>query len=248
MGDVLKKKGSSKKWYPAMAHISTIPEEVAVFLATEARPFVETGRLVVVPAPAVGCINPGHGPFEQLLAEAANAIPSLRWKGFQGVPIGLVPHAPNAPLKLLAELAETEASRLRKLRLLLIQRSKQLRPDDTMHAEAKTLVLEIDDALRDLTDKTDAFARKRGLERAAEPLSGATARFKLNGQRLSAHAPDSPFAPLFILQNLGYGWRVDSGTIAMPPERFEPQSEDVIGTWLAPPKPGWTIPTVAARV
>ena len=241
-GDVLRKGGSAKRWYPAMAHISSIPEEVAVFLATEARPFVETGRLVVVPAPAAGCINPGHGPFEQLLAEAANAVPSMRWKGFPGVPIGLVPHAPNAPLKLLVELAEAESDRLRKLRLLLIQRTRQLKPDETIQAETKMLALEIDDSLRDLTDKTDAFARKKGLERAAEPLGGATARFRSNGEPLSGQTSESPFAPLFILQNLGYGWRVESGAIAKPPERFEPQAGDVVGTWLAPPRPGWGIP------
>jgi hypothetical protein len=243
-GDVITKEGSPKKWHPALAQISTIPEEVAVFLAAEARPFIETGRLVVVPAPAAGCINPGHGPFEQLLAEAANAIPSLRWKGFQGVPIGLVPHSPNAPLTLLAELAESEASRLRKLRILLLQRSRQLTPDQTIQMEAKTLALEIEDSLRDLADKTAAFARKKGLETAEEPLTGTTARFKWDQKSLSGQTPDTPFAPLFILQTLGYGWRVDTGAIAKMPARFEPESGDVVGTWLAPPKAGWTIPTV----
>ncbi len=243
-GTALKLKGSSKIWHPAMAQISTIPDEVAVFLATEASSFIKAGRLIVVPAPAVGCINPGHGPFEQLLAEAANAVPSVRWKGFKGVPIGFIPHSPNAPLNLLVELAETEADRLRKLRLLLIRRTKQLTPDMAATVEAKTLAMEIDDALRDLTDKTEDFARRKGLEKAKEPLNGATARFKSSGQSLSAQSHDSPYAPLFILQSLGYGWRVDSPSIAKPPERFEVQADDRIGPWLSPPTPGWLIPTV----
>lgn len=245
-GDVLRKEGSSKKWHPAMAHVSTIPEEVAAFLSTEARPFIERGRLIVLPAPAVGCVNPGHGPFEQLLAEAANAVPSVRWKGFQGVPIGLVPYAPDAPLKMLADLAESEADQLRKLRLLLIQRSKQFRPDEQIELEAKALSLEIDDLLHDFTDKTSAFARRQGLERATEPLAGATAPFRVDAKPMLKQTIESPFAPLFVLQSLGYGWRVDSSAIPKPPRRFEPEEGDVIGTWLAPPSAGWAIPMIRA--
>lgn len=103
------KEGSEKMWYPAMAHISAIPADVAAFLSTEARPFIQSGRLVVVPAAGAGCINPGRGPFAQLLAESANAIPSIRWKGVEGTPIGHVSHSPDAPFERLAELAEAES-------------------------------------------------------------------------------------------------------------------------------------------
>jgi hypothetical protein len=243
-GSEIRIEGSSKRWHPAMAHISSIPGEVAAFLATEARPFVRTGRLIVVSAPSVGCVNPGHGPFEQLLAECANAIPSIRWRGFEGVPIGLVPHSPDAPLELLAELSETERERLRKLRLLLVQRSRLLVPTEEIRNSARALALEIDDALRDLTDRTTAFARKSGLETLTEPVRAATARFRREGLSLSDQTADSPFAPLFVLQNLGYGWRVDSGALAKPRARFQPESGDIVGTWLSPPESGWTVPTV----
>ena len=242
-GDVLEAKGSTKTWHPAMGYISIFPEDVAVFLATEARPFIESGRLVVVPAVGAGCINPGHGPFEQLLAEAANAIPSVRWKGVEGTLFGYVPHSPDAPFELLAELAEAESVRLRKLRLLLLQRSRQLKPKGAANLEAKTLALEIDDALRDLEDRNNAFARKKGLEKAKEPLVGATARFRSSGKKLADVTTDSPFAPLLVLQSLGYGWRVDGPEIPRFPARFEPQEGDAIGAWLAPPSPGWDIPT-----
>lgn len=241
--DVLESEGSPKIWHPAMGYISIFPEEVAAFLATEARPFIESGRLVVVPAVGAGCVNPGHGPFEQLLAEAANAIPSVRWKGVEGTLMGYVPHSPDAPFELLAELADVESVRLRKLRLLLLQRSRQLRPERADNLEAKTLALEIDDALRDLEDRNNAFARKNGLEKAKEPLVGATMRFKSSGRKLADVRTDSPYAPLLVLQSLGYGWRVDGPEIPRFPARFEPQEGDVIGAWLAPPSAGWGIPT-----
>jgi hypothetical protein len=243
-GDVIEIAGSSKVWHPAIAWHSIFPDEVAVFLSTEARPFIQAGRLIVVPAVAAACTNPGHGPFEQLLAEAANALPSVRWKGFAGTPIGFVPHSPDAPFELLAELAETESSHLRKLRLLLLRRSRELKPDGEIGIEAKALSLEIEDALRDLEDRNNAFARKRGLAKAKEPLAGATARFRVSGKRVGNATAESPFAPLFILQSLGYGWRVDGPDVPKLPPRFEPQQNDVIGTWLAPPSGGWTIPTV----
>ncbi|MEO8379286.1 MAG: hypothetical protein ABI779_06445 [Acidobacteriota bacterium] len=242
-GDVITKEGSEQQWHPAIAHISMFPPEVATFLATDARPFIESGRLVVVPAVGAGCINPGHGPFEQLLAEAANAIPNIRWKGFPGTPIGYIPHSPDAPFALLADVAEAEATRLRKLRLLLLARSRELAPEGNADRAAKQLALEIDDALRDMADRTTAFTRKRGLDQAKEPLSGGTARFLSHGEKLTHPTPDSPFAPLFILQSHGYGWRVDSPAVPKVPERFEPHGNDIVGTWLAPPSPGWDIPT-----
>ena len=107
------------------------------------------------------------------------------------------------------------------------------------------LALEIDDELRDLEDWSRSLARKRGLDSAKEPIAGATAPFMSDGKRLTPDFPDAPFAPLFVLQSYGYGWRVDSPEILKLPSRFEPQTGDVIGTWLAPPSPGWTISTIA---
>jgi len=109
-----------------------------------------------------------------------------------------------------------------------------------LELQARELVLEIDDALRDLQESYKALSRKRGFQSAAEPLNGTTARFKSNGGKLSDTMTGSAFAPLFILQSMGYGWRVDNGAIPKPPPRFEPGEGDVVGTWLAPPTSGWT--------
>lgn len=238
--DTIQFKDSDKVWLPAVSYAcSLLPPEVATFLAGEGRSFLLSGRLVVVPAVGVGCINPGHGPIEQMLAEAANAIPSIRWKGVEGTPIGLVPYSPNAPFEVLADLARSEESRLRKLRLLLLKRSRTLGSDRTMKLQAKELALEIDDALRDLAETHQTLKRKRGVQSATEPLNGTTTRFRTDGRKLSNASPNSPFAPLFLLQSLGYGWRVDSQRAISVPPRFEPGEGDVIGTWLAPPEPGW---------
>ncbi len=144
------------------------------------------------------------------------------------MPIGQIPHSPSAPFTVLAELVEKEAARLRKLRLLLLRKTKETASD----LEAKTLALEIDDALREMQDRHATFARKKNLDRASEPVARAPARFKTRDD-------GSPYAPLLVLQNLGYGWRVDSPQVPKIATRFEPGEDDVIGTWLAPPSSGW---------
>lgn len=241
LGDEVRFEHSEKLWHPAMCFAcSLLPPEVATFLATEGRTFLLSGRLIVIPAVGVGCVNPGHGPIEQMLAEAVNAIPSIRWKGVVGAPIGLVPYSPDAPLEVLADLAGHEESRLRKLRLLLLKRTSTIHPARALDLQARELALEIDDALRDLQESYKKVSRKRGIQAAVEPLNETTARFKTNGGKLSDAAPNSAFAPLFILQSMGYGWRVDNGAIPKCPPRFEPGEGDVIGTWLAPPTSGWT--------
>jgi tetratricopeptide (TPR) repeat protein len=242
LGTVLKKKGSKRRWSMGLGYGSTLPADVTAFLATEAKGFMESGRLVVVPAVGAGCINPGHGPFEQLLAESANAVPSIRWKGIAGTPIGHIPYSPDAPFELLVEMADAESERLRKLRLLLLQRSRQMNPGGNVGLAAKTLSLEIDDALRDLEARNSSTVRKRGLAKSKEPLTGMTARFRSSGTRLGCGRSESPFAPLLVLQNLGYGWRVEGAEVPRFPARFEPQGDDVIGAWLAPPKSGWVVP------
>lgn len=244
LGTVLKKKGSKRRWSMGLGYGSTLPSEVTAFLATEARPFIQSGRLVVIPAVGAGCINPGHGPFEQLLAESANAIPSIRWKGVSGTPIGNVPYSPNAPFRLLAEMANTESERLRKLRLLFLQRSQHLTPNGDPGLAARVLSLEIDDALRDMEARNSAVARKKGLESVREPLVGTTARFRSSGARLAGQRSGSPFAPLLMLQNLGYGWRVEGAEVPRSPARFSPQGDDMIGAWLSPPTSGWTVPVI----
>ncbi|OYW77250.1 MAG: hypothetical protein B7Z37_04945 [Verrucomicrobia bacterium 12-59-8] len=241
-GDVFKVKGSDKDWHPAMAFMSGLPHDVVSFLATDALPFVRAGRLFVVPAVCVACTSPGHGPFEQLLAETLNAVPSVRWKGVAGTAIGEVPYSPDAPFAVLADLAGNQEAKLRKLRLLLLKRSRDLRPDRNLELSAKELALEIDDALKDMMETYRSSGRKHGSTAQAETVNGSTAPFKINGHALSDDHPDSPYAPILILKQMGYGWSVQDGRVPKLPSRFEPEKGDVIGTWLAPPTSGWGEP------
>lgn len=206
-GTTLKKEGSGRPWYFCMAHASLLPVEVITFLMTEARPLLVAGRLIVVPATGVGCVHPGHGPLEQLLTESANAVAGLRGSEKSNeVPIGMMPYSPDAPFELLADIVQEQQNDLRKLRRLLIKRTRELAPNEAGIIANKELALEIDDALRDLSDRQNVTARKHGVSSAKEPLNGGFCRFHSNGSRLlpSSRESISPFAPLLTLQNFGY--------------------------------------------
>ena len=51
-------------WVAALGNGAYLPEEVCRFLFSEAVGLLEQGRLILLPAPAVGCWQPEHGPCE----------------------------------------------------------------------------------------------------------------------------------------------------------------------------------------
>jgi hypothetical protein len=246
-GSEIIREGSKREWCPAMTMASLLPPDVIQYISTEALSFLRSGRLIVVPALGVGCVSPGHGPLEQLFTETLNAIPGVRAKRLQSSALGLIPYSPDAPLDVLADFVQAEEPRLRKLRLALLKRARELRPDLDLTTQAKEFEMEIDDALRDLADIHEALARKRGTHVQKEAVGGTTTSFRSDHRALADMSAASPFAPLFVLQGLGYGWRVDKNEVFEVPSRFEPGPNDPIGPWLAPPTPGWDIPT-AMRV
>ncbi len=65
-GDVIR---DHPDWCPALSWASPIPQEVTRFLAGEALPLLKAGRLVVFPAPLVGCTQTAVGWTDNLLID-----------------------------------------------------------------------------------------------------------------------------------------------------------------------------------
>ena len=66
----------------------------------------------------------------------------------------------------------------------------------------------------------------------------ANARFASDGGQSTSIDGETPFAPLLVLQTLGYGWKVGLPDQSDVGRRYEPQEGDLIGTWLSPAEPG----------
>jgi tetratricopeptide (TPR) repeat protein len=230
---------SGRSWLGAYGLGTTLPYEVAKFLATEARQFVEAGRLIIVPAVGAACISPGHGVFEQLFAQAANAVPGIRSRSRLISPIGAIPHSSDIPIGVLCDLVDAESERLRRLRRLLMKRAHQ---SDNSVQDARILALEIEDALSEMADASLRVFNKGGFAGAVEPLATTSAHFRADGRQLTGDGNEVPFAPLFLLQTLGYGWQVDRPDEGGIGRRFEPEAGAAIGTWLAPAEAGWFVP------
>ncbi len=237
---------AGRKWVMGLSQLQTLPRDVILFLATEARELVKSGRLIVAPAAGVGCVNPGHGPFEQLFAEACNAIPNVRAAGAIGSAIGNIPYSPDAPFELIAEIAESEADSLRKLRLLLLKRSRLLTPQSDVAGDARVLSYEIDDALRNLGDRQRTVMDRKGLTNRDEPVLGSTTKFRVDSGFLGGDCETSPYAPLFLLHSLGYGWRVEQAAPSGPGGRYAPSTHESIGHWLIPEDSDWRMAVLEA--
>ena len=240
---IMESDDESRIWRSAMGWISTIPEEVILYLSNEAIPLLRAGRLILVPANTIGCINPGHGAFEQLAAEAANSIPILQNNTNGSTLIASIPFSPDAPISLIAEIGNKHSKEIRRLRSLLIKRSMRL---DTDHykTDSKLLALEIDDAFEAFKSYQNEMLAPKGFTGFEEPLGGGNAPFKISGNKL-ATSQENEFAPIFMIRSGGYGYAVNNQGLAQPSNnnRFEPSENDLIGTWLAEPEEGWNIPT-----
>ena len=253
----------TRTWYPAMGWGSLLPADVAKFLVTEAKPLLEQGRLLLVPAAATGCFHPGHGPLENLFAEICNAVPCVKGTNSQN-PIGLLPYFPDVPLDALADIIGEHNETLARLRLLLIRHSRDLRSHANPQGAMKELDLEIQDALATLRDLESRLSRKNGWEKKDERIAGSRldyteqdahkAAIESQGSRplvsLSAMLKGSErpvWSPVLVLESMGYGWRVTDPSVAQPRERYAPEEGEAIGAWLCPPTRGCSFPT-AVRV
>ncbi len=101
----------------------TLPFDILKFYIGEARPFVESGKLILVPGPMVGCTNTEHGILEELYCKAINgySIQSLSKSEKKSRSIPLVyPSFPSLELDTLSQIIKDEEDGLKALRQILL--------------------------------------------------------------------------------------------------------------------------------
>jgi serine/threonine protein kinase len=210
-------------WTP---HASLLPPEVGDFLCKEAGPLISLGRLIVVPATGIGCVGSGHGPLENLFAEACNAIPAIKGDAAR-FPASWLPYFPDIPLDALAHIVQEYDDALRRLRLLLIRRARRFQSSTVTGFEAKELELEIQDSIAQITATQATLRHKHGWGEALEAVASRCDGFNEND-----------LAPILVLQNMGYRWRVESsndGLASDPDPTVLPKDDEPVCTWLHPP-------------
>jgi tetratricopeptide (TPR) repeat protein len=226
--------------FPALGYASWLPEDVAKFLVTEAKSFLASGRLLVVPASGVGCVSPGHGVMEQLLTEAANCIPAIQHDQRSDLEIGLLPYALDVPLDILFDFVNEISVDLLRMRQLLLNKTAYIKANG-LQQSPKALELEIADTLKRLRSQNAELVSKRNLSAAEQEAQVSISPFRVNGYGLFG-ADDAMFSPLLTLESMGYGWKIGANDQSRPAYRYEPAEGEAIGAWLAPPECGVIIP------
>ena len=202
---------------------SLFPPEVGRFLCEEAVHLISLGRLILVPATGIGCIGTGHGTSESLFAEACNAIPAIKGDAARS-PTSWLPYFQDIPLNALAHVVQEYDESLRRLRILLMRKTRQFRTSGIIGTEAKELELEIQDSLAKIADTQAGLRRKYGWSEGQEAVSSDHDGFD-----------EDSIAPILILQNMGYRWRIERAAGEPAPEmRMIPQDNEPILTWLHP--------------
>ncbi|HVR99964.1 MAG TPA: hypothetical protein VMW27_25285 [Thermoanaerobaculia bacterium] len=244
-------------WYPVMGHAASIlPEDLTAFMATEARSFLEQGRLLIVPATAIGSFGVGEKAIELLFSEVCRATTIARGSETERNLYEWVPYFSDVPLPVLADIVGEHSDSLRRLALLLVRRTREARASGPYGQIDKEIQMEFRAELDKLRELSRRLGNRFGWEQAREPFNATASQVtveqvqknasqNLEGRLLADMANTyraeyrQEFVPLLVLQNLGYRWRVeDVAQVASSQRLSKTKSREVVGEWLMPPKPG----------
>src|ERR1017187_6775759 len=160
------------EWHPALSWANPLPREVPLFLAGEALPLVSAGRLVVLPAPLVGCTQTAIGWTDNLLVETFlggvvdvvgredSAASSSRKRRVLDITQVQIPFIDNVDLADLASVLEETEAWIGAFRGLLL---KAMSKEDLSYEHwdrVDSLEYDISQACRELREHLESFTRR----------------------------------------------------------------------------------------
>lgn len=238
LGDKLWVSKETGPWFPIMGHGAFLPREIIKLLTTDALPLIEQGRLIVLPAPAVGCHQDAFGPAEQLLAELMSATPFAQAKAMNSAfPLGILPYFEDAPLGVMADLVAKNDDATRRLRLALVRKTNDLRVHGSVEITNREIVDEIADALASLDGTHRGISRKRGYVTRHDAFGASAVSFQ------------KAWAPLLTLKRLGYRMTLTNAATQRSgrSEQLFAKEGTPFGNWLHLPGQNVTVP-MARRI
>ncbi len=252
------------EWAVALGWANPLPQEVASFLATEALPLFQRGRLLVVGAPLVGCTQTAVGWTDHLLVDGllggvVNVVGAsdntVRGGSQRVLDLSAVslPFIDGVPLSDLARVLDELTEWLDLLRSLLLKSvlSQNLRHENWQ--AIATIETDIRAACRQLRDRLEAIAKPHQW-RVTEANGSFSAGSR--GTEAFGHEPITdvlravsggpelgPWIPYWRLQ--AHGGYLDWTSPIDNPSKPSPRSEipRTSQTWLWPGTGGWGFPT-----
>jgi hypothetical protein len=159
-------------WHPALSWANPLPREVSLFLAGEALPLVSAGRLVVLPAPLVGCTQTAVGWTDNLLVESflGGVVDVVNREDSPATMSGKrrvldvtqiqIPFIDNVQLPYLAQVLDETEAWIGAFRALLL---RALSRGDLAHEHwdrVAALKYDIRDACRQLREHLESFTKR----------------------------------------------------------------------------------------
>lgn len=264
LGSTLERRG--KEWTVGMGWANLLPKEVGVFLAGEACGLIGAGRLLVLPAPLVGCTQSAVGWTDHMLLEAflggvvnvvgAGPLPSAQ--RVLDLSRASVPYIDGVSMGDLGLVLNDTEEWLRPLRALLF---RSLQGDDLRRERWQAIAAlenDIQDACRELRERLGDVARTRNwtIMESDASVAAASCGGDQGGREpitdllracTTARRDLAPWIPYWRLQGMGgrLDWTCPLDNLSTPPH--EPRGAREIHTWLYPGTGGWLIPTVARQ-
>jgi tetratricopeptide (TPR) repeat protein len=258
------------QWCPALGWARPLPREIVDFVFVEARPLIERGRLLLVPAALVGCEFRGHGYFEKLLIqELLGASPVLievsgEQPHISGFPV-VVPYFPEVPLADLAKVVDDNEEILIETRAACLEWGAKIHKEggelsehgkQLISARIKGAMVRIKNALQTVSGRMPSRApfnltdEQLNPSAIVVPTSESPPAMGLTSSGLYAalHEDALPWYPLWQLQSsVGGYWRIAGPKLPPPKQRDDsssPPTNRISSHWIQPPEGGWMIPTM----
>jgi hypothetical protein len=259
------------KWAPAMSWANPLPREVTTLLATEALPLMSSGRLVLLPAPLVGCTQSSVGWTDHLLlggllGGVVNVIadvdqpPTKTSQQVLDLTSHRLPYIADIGLRDLAAGLDETTAYAGPLRGLLEESLQSVALKEEEWISIRKMKRDFQDACQQL---------RSGLKRVSQvggwPIAETTATVSAGSigapvPRLDAGEPVTdllraitsqqrelaPWIPYWRLHERGghLDWSrpLDNPSKENPAPR--PEFPSRVQSWLSPGTGGWTCPTV----
>lgn len=260
-----------EKWAPTLTFANLLPNDAARLLATEALPLVSAGRLVLLPAPLVGCTQTTVGWTDHLLLEllggVVNVISDVSQTPAANKPpdtprvLDLVSHSlpymADVDLGDLATVLDETDEWVRPLRALLLQSlsSNGLKVENWSAISA--LENDIQDACRQLRAGLNNISKIGGwhIANTTAAVSAASACDQAPGndpitsmlQSMTGQQRGlAPWVPYWRLHERGghldWSHPIDNPSRQCPPS--DPRFQSPAHAWLHPGTAGWRIPII----
>lgn len=230
-----------------------LPFDIINFYVSEARPFVEMGKLILAPGPMVGCTNNDHGILEELYCKATNAYSiqslSISKQSNRSIPL-VYPFFPSMDMETLANVIKDEDDGLRQLRRILLNWSVDIEQNGISDLKLQLFKEEFREMMEPVNKKFEKISDKLSVSIQKVDIKSEFQEIKKDNNRINtslAYSSSTLYSTLkkqvenqagfacFRLQNMGKKWDLNSSNTVIGNKETSQLLRPEMFNWLKVP-------------